>query len=48
MNRDVTFGLAGLFVGPIALCMTRELLAIVRRDAHAATASETPHETIAT
>ena len=31
----ITFGLVGLFLGPIALYMTRELVAILRRDIYA-------------
>ena len=38
----VAFGLVGLFLGPIALYMTRELLEILRRETHGAPAIAMP------
>jgi predicted PurR-regulated permease PerM len=35
----ISFGLVGVFLGPIVLYMARELLAILRRDTHGAPAA---------
>jgi predicted PurR-regulated permease PerM len=37
----ISFGLVGLFLGPIVLYLARELVATLKRDGHSRPASET-------